>query len=236
MKLHDRVLGVFRMALNHVRFLYSSLSSSSVHRSTADYPKSRSDLHQYWKEPWDDPNLPQSYLEGEPRSQFLVEIVKRYAHPNARILEIGCNVGRNLNYLFLAGFKELSGIEISEKAVQLLKQSYPKMAGHASICNKSVEESIRDFEDNEFDVVFTMAVLEHVHEDSEWIFSEIVRITRGFLITIEDERCVSWKHFPRNYKAVFEFEGMKQVEEINCSKVEGLYSNFFARVFKKIPK
>ncbi|KYK28210.1 MAG: class I SAM-dependent methyltransferase [Theionarchaea archaeon] len=234
MKLHDKVLGSFKIGLKCMRSIYNSLVYLSDHKNTADHSKSRSDLHQYWKEPWDDLNLPQFYLEGETRSQFLVEIVKRYARPEARILEIGCNVGRNLNYLFLAGFRELSGIEINEKAIQILRQSYPEMAGHANIYNKSVEEAIRDFEDNEFDIVFTMAVLEHIHRDSEWIFSEMVRITRNFLITIEDERSVSWKHFPRNYKEIFESQIVKQVEVINCSAVEGLDSNFFARVLKKV--
>ena len=163
----------------------------------------------------------------------MVEIVKRYAAQNAKILEIGCNVGRNLNYLFLVGFKNLEGIELSEKAIQQLKQSYPKMACHTKIYNMPVEEIIREFRDCEFDIVFTMAVLEHIHTDSEWVFPEIVRITKDFLIIIEDERCISWRHFPRNYKKVFEPIGIKQIEELDCSDVDELGRSFCARVFKK---
>lgn len=125
-------------------------------------------------------------------------------------------------------------MEISGKAVQLLKQSYPEMASHVKIFNGPVEEIIRDFKDNEFDIVFTMAVLQHIHTDSEFVFTEIVRITRDFLAIIEDERCASWKHFPRRYKEIFEPQGMKQIEESNCNEIEGLSSNFFARVFKKV--
>lgn len=99
--------------------------SSRLYRKIFYHPKSRNELHQYWRQPWDGFNLPQDYLKGEARSQFLGEIMNKYAKPNSIILEVGCNVGRNLNYLFLAGFRRLSGIEISEKAVQLLKESYP---------------------------------------------------------------------------------------------------------------
>lgn len=205
-----------------------------VYRKITYHPKSRDKLHQYWRQPWDGLNLPQDFLGGKVRSQFLVEIMKRYAKPNTKILEIGCNVGRNLNYLFLAGFKNLAGIEISEKAVQLLEHSYPEMARHTRIYNEPIEKIIKKFEGCKFDVVFTMAVLEHIHTDSEWIFPEMVRITKDFLITIEDECGISWRHFPRNYKKVFEPLGMRQIEEINCSEVDGLNSSFFARIFKKV--
>jgi len=213
--------------------IYHIFVHSWINRKIINRPKIRNELHQYWRQPWDGSNLPQNYLFGKARSQFLVEILKRYAKPNAKILEIGCNVGRNLNYLFLAGFKNLEGIEISEKAVRFLKESYPEMSSHTKIYNLPVEKIIKEFRNDEFDIVFTMAVLEHIHTDSEWIFSEIVRITKDFLVTIEDERSISWRHFPRNYEKVFNPLGMKQCEEINCSGVDGLGSNFFARYFKK---
>jgi SAM-dependent methyltransferase len=193
-------------------------------------------IQQYWRHPWDDANSPVAYLEGAARSQFLVELVKKYAKPNARILEIGCNVGRNLNYLFLAGFKDLSGVEISESAVQLLKQSFPEMAGHSNVYNEPIEERIRHFGDDEFSIVFTMAVLEHIPTESEWVFPEIVRIAKGRIITIEDEGGKSWRHFPRNYRQVFETLGMRQIEEICCNEIDGLddrRDQFYARVFAK---
>ncbi len=231
----DFLKPVFRPIYNALvsTWVYRKISFG-VDRKILRPPKSRNELRQYWREPWDGQNLPHFYLEGEPRSQFFVGIVKRYASPNTNILEIGCNVGRNLNHLFEAGFKNLEALEISEKAVQLLKQSYPEMARHTKIYNMPVEEIIKEFDDSQFDIVFTMAVLEHVHTDSEWIFSEMARITKSFLITIENEVNVSWRHFPRTYKKVFERLGMKQIEEINCKDVDGLGFKYFARIFKKV--
>ena len=96
------------------------------------------------------------------------------------------------------------------------------MARHIRIHDRSIEEIISSFKDNAFDIVYTMAVLQHIHPASEWVFSEIVRITKSFLITMEGEDYVSWRHFPRDYKKIFESLGMKQVE---------VYNSF--RVFKK---
>jgi hypothetical protein len=70
-------------------------------------------------------------------------------------------------------------------------------------------------------------------KDSDFLFSEMVRITNRYLITIEDERGVSWRYFPRNYKKIFKSLGMKQVCQYHCSEAEGLNSNFWARVFTK---
>ncbi|MBY9021774.1 MAG: class I SAM-dependent methyltransferase, partial [Candidatus Lokiarchaeota archaeon] len=98
--------------------------------------------------------------------------------------------------------------------------------------NTAVENIIKKFKSNQYDIVYTMAVLEHIHEESSWIFPEIVRITNNYLITIEDESTLSWRCFPRNYKKIFESFGMKQVEEINCEGV--LKKPFNTRIFKKI--
>ena len=224
-----------------LRPLYHALKCSRMYRVWArryfSNKAPRDAILQYWAEPDDSSNPPELYLEKGLISEFLLEIIRRYATTNAKILEIGCNVGRNLNYLFQAGFKDLEGIEISENAVALLKQSYPEMALHTKIYKASVEEIIGGLEDSHYDIVFTTAVLYHIHYDREWIFHDMVRITKDFLITIEDEYAISdWRHFPRNYKKVFQALGMKQVEEIDCGKVaplQGLYNGFYARVLKK---
>lgn len=196
--------------------------------------KSRDELHQYWRKPYDGCNLPLDYyMEGQERSQFLVELIKRYIDSDAKILEIGCNVGRNLNYLFTSGYTKVEGIEIGKDAIALMKRAYPEMAKLIKVYNAPVEDIINDFEDDVFDVVFTMAVLEHIHPDSRFIFSEMVRITKRYLITIEDERSVSWRHFPRNCRKVFEPLGLKQIQEFNCQGIKGLGSNVWARIFLK---
>ncbi len=194
---------------------------------------SRTQLHTYWRYPGDDANSPEGYIYTVENSEFLLKFIKKYVNFQERILEIGCNVGRNLNYLFGAGYKNLESIEISKEAIDLMKKTYPQMASSIKIYNSSVEDIIKSFKDNSFDLVFTMAVLEHIHPDSEFIFLEMVRITKKYLVTIENEKDVSWRHFPRNYKKVFETLGMKQIEQFNCKEIKDLGPNFWIRVFTK---
>ncbi len=149
---------------------------------------------------------------------------KVHGHRGAHILEIGCNTGRNPIHLSQAGYRELAAVEISEAAIRLFRDSYPEVARHSDIHNAPVESVIERFPDNAFDLVFTMAVLEHIHTESEGIFPEVARITEDLLITIEDESGVSERHFPRNYREVFEPLGLRQIERLGCGGRRGVQS------------
>lgn len=201
------------------------------------FPMSGAKVRNYWKKPEDKENLPESYMTPVARSEFLVELFNeniKQDRANKKILEIGCNVGRNLNFLLNAGYKNLAGVEINEGATTLMKKVYPETAEQTKIYNNSIEDEIKNFEDNAFDAVFTMAVLEHIHPESEWIFSEIARITKNYLFTIEDEKSTKcYGRFPRNYKEIFKSLNMKQIKEINCKKIADFGPNFWARVFIK---
>jgi 2-polyprenyl-3-methyl-5-hydroxy-6-metoxy-1,4-benzoquinol methylase len=197
--------------------------------SKVETPLSREKLYSYWKQPNDNWNSPELYLQGHERSRFLIEIVKRYLNAENSILELGCNVGRNMQYLFDAGFRNLSGVEISTNALEIMKLKFPILAESSRIYNSTIEEWVQSYSSLRFDLIFAMAVLEHIHWDSEWIFSELSKMSK-YLIIIEDEINVSSRHFPRKYRDIFERLGMIQLEEVNCAHIKGLDEHFFARV------
>jgi hypothetical protein len=111
-----------------------------------------------------------------------------------------------------------------------MKQNFPDM--QVITYEGSIEDRIKELE--EYDLVFTMAMLEHIHSDSEWVFSEMARKAKRYLITIEGEKKnESELHFPRNYKNIFEGLGLQQVYEKHLSQKEGLNTKFYARVFSR---
>jgi SAM-dependent methyltransferase len=197
--------------------------------------KTREELHAYWQDP-DEGNRPEAYLEpGDPtrRSEFLVRLFRQYVSPEWRILEIGCNAGRNLHFLDQAGYHNLAGIEISSQAVRMLRETFPEMARRIAVHQGAVEAVIRELDAAAFDVVFALAVLEHIHPESEWTFAEMARIAGRLLVTIEDEHGRSWRHVPRSYDRVFEPLGMKQVCVEQNGPEQGLSRAFVTRVFQK---
>jgi SAM-dependent methyltransferase len=160
-------------------------------------------------------------------------LIQRYGAPESAILEIGCSVGRNLHHLFINGFEQLTGIEISDEAVKLGRITYPEVMEQIEVINAPAEEALAAFGAKAFDIVSTMAVLQNIHPESQFVFSEMARIAKDLLITIEDEHGASWRRFPRNYRRVFETLGFRQVSETRCDEVVGLGKDFVARVFRK---
>lgn len=187
--------------------------------------KTRDQLHEYWRSSQQNPL---EYANGDNRRSLrLVEVVQQHVGPG-RILEIGTNAGRNLHHLYAAGFVDLEGIEISPVAIATLRNVYPELAD-VPIHEGALEDLIGTFPDKSFECVFTMAVLEHIHFDSDWVFAHIARIARR-IITIEDELRLGERHFARNYERVFASSDMRQVHMEDRTKW-GLPTGFAARVF-----
>jgi pseudaminic acid biosynthesis-associated methylase len=101
------------------------------------------------------------------------------------ILEIGCNIGKQLDILEKNGFNNLWGIDINKKALKIAKE------------NKSwnlVEGSAFDipFKDNFFELVFTSGVLIHIHpNDLNKIMDEMYRVSKKYIWCFEyfSEEC-----------------------------------------------
>lgn len=168
----------------------------------------------YWRDP-PKANAPEAYLPWPDRSTFMTGLIRKYVEVDAQSLEIGCNAGRNMDHLYSLGFRNLEGIELNPKAVRLMKEVYPEMAEVAKIYVGPVEDIIRTIPDNEYDCVFTMGVLLHIHWDNDWIFPEIARITKDILITVEQEEARYYMGFARNYRHIFEALGMRQLQRIS---------------------
>lgn len=121
------------------------------------------------------------------RSHSLVNILSPLIGKDDSILEIGCNIGRNLNHLWQVGYKNLRGMEISQYVVKRLRSEYPDLA-MVPVEIGPAELSIQRYGTRSVDVIFTMAVLEHLHPDCKSLFMEIARVARKYVLAIEPRR------------------------------------------------
>lgn len=93
-----------------------------------------------------------------------------------RILEVGSNIGNQLQLLKRMGFKNLYGIEPQEYAVELSK----KIAKGINIINGNVFDI--PFKDGYFDLVFTSGVLIHINpQDIKRAMKEICRCSKTYI-------------------------------------------------------
>jgi len=184
--------------------------------------------HQYWRTLDDGMNKFEDYEKRTMRSAMLTNIIGRLHITHTQpIIELGSGIGRNLSYLSEAGYTDLSGIEINGAAVDHMAKTYDVQA---AMYIAPVEDVIPHLSQSRY-LVYTMALLEHLHPDSEFVFDEMVRISSRYIVTIEDESRTSERHFPRNYRTVFESRGMRQVK--GWKNLADLTSVFKARVFTK---
>ncbi|MGZ8997215.1 MAG: class I SAM-dependent methyltransferase [Allosphingosinicella sp.] len=114
------------------------------------------------------------------RREILADLIgRRIALPeNARILEIGCGTGHNLE--MLARFGRVDGIEIDEAARSIATSRL----GH-KVMDSPLPE-LPGVEDGAYDLVAILDVLEHVEQDREALASIARKLRPGgkLLITV----------------------------------------------------
>ncbi|MBV9463889.1 MAG: class I SAM-dependent methyltransferase [Verrucomicrobiae bacterium] len=151
----------------------------------------------------------QTYLELTPVSEaILAQIIARVS-PGESILDLGCNVGRELNALWKKGYRNLTGVEIGEEPVKAMKSAFPELAAGARIINDSMAEALLNLGSGEFDLVYAHGSLVSLNAREQYVFDEICRVSRKWVITLENEW--SMLLFPRDFGEVFRRRGLRQV-------------------------
>ena len=185
------------------------------------------EAHEYWKHPPSE-NRPELYMEGLYKSESLFRLMKDHIKKYDSILELGCNVGRNLAYLYHNGFEELWGIDINEDAIK--KNICPE----AKFMIGSIEEVIKKIPDKNFDIVFSMAVLMHIPPESDWIMEEIARITNKYIFIMEMNKSyrlkpdIAMRCYYHDYSVFCDF-GFKEL----YSSKDAILSGSIIKVFKR---
>ena len=128
-----------------------------------------------------------AYYGPNDTSERLREHLDAHLDASGAILEIGCSSGRHLAHLLAGGYGDLSGVEINEAAVDVMADSYPELAAAGTFHVAAIQDVVTEFADGQFDAVYSVETLQHLHPDDEWVFDELCRITDDLLVTVENE-------------------------------------------------
>lgn len=141
--------------------------------------------------------------------------------PDGTVLELGCSAGRHLAHLYAHGYRDLWGVDINADAGTVMRQAYPALAADGTFAFDAIQAVINGFDDGQFDAVYSVETLQHLHPDHDWVFAEVARVTDGVLVTVEVEPdagpAVTYVNdeFPlyrRDWAAVFTGLGFELVE------------------------
>ena len=204
---------------------------------TPPWAMSREQCQRFWASRADGSNAPVTYATKDTGVvDFLNEFWGPEVGPGDSVLEIGCNAGTNLNRLHELGFEQLAGIDINRHALDELRRAYPELAGKANLVQGSIESTLGELPDAAIDVVFSMAVLIHLHPTSVGVFEHMARVAR-FICVVELESASNSYVFPRNYRRVFERLGCTELRRATITSrgypdVSRDYAGYVARLFR----
>lgn len=131
-----------------------------------------------------------AYYGPNETSTVIRDILGEHLPRDAAVLELGCGSGRHLEHLADHGFENLSGVDINAEAFDTMRETYPELAADGTFYCGPIEDVIEEFDDGQFDAVYSVETLQHLHPDVEWVFEEIARITDDVLVTAEIEEPV----------------------------------------------
>ena len=182
-------------------------------------------------------NEPQQYSSKSTKLiEFMAKFWKPHVESEHKVLELGCNAGANLETLRLLGFTSLAGVEINPEAVKLMSSVFPDLYRDVNVKIGSLDDRLPLLATDSSDVIFTMAVLMHVHPNSKRVFSEMVRVSRRYIVTVEPEFANYGYVFARNYRRVFQRLGCKQLTSVTIgtditNDAVGDYHGIILRLF-----
>ncbi len=142
---------------------------------------------------------------GPASKALLGEIISIEPNKHAAILDMGCNVGRHLNYLYEKGYKNLHGVDFSRKAIDDMKERYPLMYSNITISEASFKEYLKSAP-YMMDIVYTRgATFELVHPLYPLI-KNVCQIAKKYVVMVISE---TGHAYPRFWEYEFAREGFE---------------------------
>lgn len=133
-------------------------------------------LEALWAGEFGDEYVDRNANAEEGRQSFWAALLAE--HDIGSALEVGCNVGANLRWVAEAlGPEHVGGVDVNRKALERLAERIPGVDG------RHAQAGQLPFDDESFDLVFTMGVL--IHQPTEGLrdaMSEIVRCSRRYVL------------------------------------------------------
>ena len=149
---------------------------------------------------------PSTYVIKEP-GPLLLRLLETCT-PTDSVMDMGCNSGANLNFLYQAGYRSLYGVDASGAALEHFARIFPDTFEVAAVRHDLFQRYLQRCPDRMVDVIHSNgATLELVHPSFP-IVSEMCRVARRAVYVDIQERGHA---YPRDYIAQFQRSGFQLV-------------------------
>lgn len=152
---------------------------------------------------------PYLYTEYDESIASMFQDILPFLDNNSNILEIGCNAGRNLHYLFSKGYKRLTGIEIGIEPEKVMQEKFPDAYSNTIYIIGNAYKELLKLPSSHYDLVFCHGVLVNIAPKWNAIFKEMARVSRSYILIQESEG--SYNAYPRDFEKMFLRVNYKQL-------------------------
>lgn len=134
---------------------------------------------------------------------------------DSNILDLGCGYGRTLEYFYNKGFKNLTGVDVSQCLINKAKENCPS----AKYIVKDMEEI---YLNEKFDLVLLMAVIEYIKTDNDQkkFFEKVYHLLNNngyvFLETFTIDFRLNWKNYLHGFITTGHFGRFVNSADIHC--------------------
>ena len=158
------------------------------------------------REHWEQHPTSAAFEGIDPASQAQMdEIMSLVPDRNAAILDMGCNVGRHLDYLYRQGYRNLRGVDWSSAAIRDMATRYPEMYAASKLTTASFEDFLAGTTE-QVDLVYTRgATFEIVHPGFPLV-KHVCRIAKRHVVLVISEAAHA---YPRFWEYEFAREGFE---------------------------
>ena len=162
----------------------------------------------------------ENYIKINDVGYALVKEIEERANKNDGFLDIGCNVGRFLNYLYFNGFRNLKGVDINKNIIEYSKKVFPDLPSENIIVKKSIEELLMKSKNHEYDIVYTHGhTVELIHRTYPLV-KHLSRISKKFIILLIQEIGMET---PRMWEYEFNKYGFDLIKLERFNKIQSLF-------------
>jgi hypothetical protein len=151
---------------------------------------------------------PSHFIDLRPGiDELLLKKVQEYASGNdAPVLDLGCNSGRHIEYLYNNGFRNITGVDVMKNALLYFQRRCPNVYKNSHIYHNFFQRFLQNTSAAKFEIVYSVgATIEIVHPSFD-VIGEMCRVSRLFVIVLVQEN----KHsYPRFYVSEFKKNNFK---------------------------
>ena len=127
------------------------------------------------------------YKKIDKRAKILLKAVIDCSNKkNDKILDLGSNVGRHLNYLTKKKFINLNGVDICKLSIDKSKKIFPKLKKINLRCS-SFENYLVNSKNGEFDIIYTHGATIEMVKPTFPLVSELFRVSKKYIILLINE-------------------------------------------------